>query len=418
MSKNVRRRDFRQLAIGGAVFGTFLSTAFSQPPAPKAGGDAVPLMLRIEWSRGTNLPQGFQDSDGGILGDQLITVGGFCSGGLKEDNRRKPGRYPRGFLNKAWRLRLNTSRQGWQRLPDLPAAPRQALSAARVDEALYFWGGFSYTKPFCYSDGWKLERINGTWRWERLPDFPHSINSVALSVVGKRVFSFGGSDYDGKAFFTETDRHGGVPRLGARLFVFDTAKPKDGWKELSPCPGTPRWVHTMAPHRGKLYVIGGASGGHAVNGVNYGYCTIVDNWCYDIATAKWSRLPDLPIASGNFSRSTQNIFHDRYILLPGGHQYSHVLDVNGKVRPTFGKALQANPKSGLHNDVFVFDMLHKRFGRADALPIDNNLPMTIVRDDQIYLIGGETGGGLVLGEYYGHHPDLLLIGKIRELSKR
>lgn len=209
MSKNVRRRDFLQLAIGGAVFGTFLSTAFSQPPAPKAGGDVVPLMLRIEWSRGTNLPQGFQDSDGGILGDQLITVGGFCSGGLKEDNRRKPGRYPRGFLNKAWRLRLNSSRQGWERLPDLPGAPRQALSAARVDEALYFWGGFSYTKPFCYSDGWKLERINGTWRWQRLPDFPHSINSIALSVVGKRVFAFGGSDYDGKAFFTETDRHAG-----------------------------------------------------------------------------------------------------------------------------------------------------------------------------------------------------------------
>ena len=38
--------------------------------------------------------------------------------------------------------------------------------------------------------------------------------------------------------------------------------------------------------------------------------------------------------------------------------------------------------------------------------------MTVVREDRIYLIGGETGGGVVEGEYYGHHPDLLLIGRI------
>ena len=53
---------------------------------------------------------------------------------------------------------------------------------------------------------------------------------------------------------------------------------------------------------------------------------------------------------------------------------------------------------------------------ADSLPIDNNLPMTVVRDDSIYLIGGETGGGVVDGQYYGHHPDLLLIGTIEAIN--
>ena len=62
-----------------------------------------PLVVEVEvydpdsdrWERGPDLPQGFQDSDGGFIGTQLITVGGFCGGG---DDARKPGHYPRGFL--------------------------------------------------------------------------------------------------------------------------------------------------------------------------------------------------------------------------------------------------------------------------------------------------------------------------------
>ena len=54
---------------------------------------------------------------------------------------------------------------------------------------------------------------------------------------------------------------------------------------------------------------------------------------------------------------------------------------------------------------------------ADPMPIDNNLPMTVVRGDRIYLLGGETGGGVVEGEFYGHHPDLLLIGKLEAIQQ-
>ena len=370
-------------------------------------------MLRIEWRIGPDLPQGFQDSDGGILGDTLVTVGGFCSGGLDEDNRHKPGRYPRGFLRLGWQLDVSDPRGSWQPLPDFPGDARQALSSARVGEALYFWGGFSYSEPFCYADGWKLTRADGDWQWERLPDFPWPINSAAMAVVGAKIYACGGSDYNAAAFYTETDRGGGMPRLGARLLVIDTADTNAAWRELSPCPGTPRWVHTMAAHDGKLYVIGGASGNFSQNGTNYGYCTIVDNWSYDVATDEWSRLPDLPISSGNFPRSSGNVFRDRYIILPGGYQYSWVLGSDGMVRPPYGKASTANAGSGLHNDVFVFDIQTRRFGTADPLPIDNNLPMTVVRGNEIYLIGGETGGGMVDGEYYGHHPDLCLIGTVR-----
>jgi len=37
-----------------------------------------------------------------------------------------------------------------------------------------------------------------------------------------------------------------------------------------------------------------------------------------------------------------------------------------------------------------------------------------VDDSRVYLIGGETGGSVIEGEHFGHHPDLLLVGSIAE----
>ena len=56
-------------------------------------------------------------------------------------------------------------------------------------------------------------------------------------------------------------------------------------------------------------------------------------------------------------------------------------------------------------------------GRATPLPLNNNLPMAVVRGDQLYLIGGEIGAATLDGVHYGHHPDLFLIGTIRPLKR-
>ena len=85
-------------------------------------------------------------------------------------------------------------------------------------------------------------------------------------------------------------------------------------------------------------------------------------------------------------------------------------------RPTYGKAGRYQDKGDYFNDVFVYDTQTDYFGRADALPINNNAPMAVVRGETIYLLGGETGGGWIEGEYYGHHPDLLLMGRIEPIK--
>ncbi len=374
--------------------------------------ETLEAFVRITWRRGPDLPQGFQDSDGGFLGNWLITAGGFCSG-IESDNLRKPGRYPRGFLNRVWGL--DTSRQDamWQELPPLPGEPRQGLFSAVIDDAMYFWGGFNYTDPCTYADGHRLTGSPGHWQWSRLPDLPYRLCAAAMCVAGKRIYLVGGADYDGKTgFFTASDRDGQHRRLGARLWTFNTVKPADGWVELASLPGTPRFVHAAVAVGDRIYVIGGATGDLVQNGRSYGYCTVVDNWMYDTAAGTWSRLRDLPISSGNFPKSSNLVFLNRYILLPGGHQYAWVANPDGTIRPRYGVASSFRRESGLHNDFFVYDTHTGLFGTGDKLPIDNNLPMTVVRGNEIFLLGGETGGGEIDGVWYGHHPDLLLIGQV------
>jgi hypothetical protein len=46
------------------------------------------------------------------------------------------------------------------------------------------------------------------------------------------------------------------------------------------------------------------------------------------------------------------------------------------------------------------------------MPLNNNCSMALVHNNALYLIGGETGGGVVDGVFYGHHPELFLKGKI------
>jgi hypothetical protein len=38
--------------------------------------------------------------------------------------------------------------------------------------------------------------------------------------------------------------------------------------------------------------------------------------------------------------------------------------------------------------------------------------MEYIKGDDIWLIGGEIDQGVILGEWFWHHPDLMLHGKI------
>jgi hypothetical protein len=197
-----------------ASFAAILLVAIAAPavgaedyaPQPQ---DQLRAMLKITWSPGADLPQGFQDSDGGFIGSTLITAAGFCSG-IDADNLKKPGRYPRGFLSKAWALDVESNPKQWQPLPDFPGAARQGLFSAELDNTLYFWGGFSYTAPFCYADGWRLAKRGETWTWTPLPPLPWKLAAAGACVIEKKIYVIGGAT-------------GGTTRTVVDNWVFDPA---------------------------------------------------------------------------------------------------------------------------------------------------------------------------------------------------
>ena len=378
-------------------------------PSPQPQRELAP-MLTISWQRGPDLPQGFQDSDGGFLGTKLITVCGFCQGA---DNDRKPGRYPRGFLRKVWALDIARTARGWIALPDYPATARQGLMAAPVDQALYCWGGFNYTSPNCYQDGYRLLRHTARWTWEELPPLPWPLTAAGICAIGAKIYIFGGGDYE-EDFRTDADRHGSIPRLGAHLLVLDTTDMKAGWKRLADCPGTPRLAMAMAAVGGKIYVLGGVAATPGKSGSIYR--SVVDDWRYDPKRDVWERIRDLPTSSSNFPDG-KIVFANRYILLVGGFPYAEVANPDGTSRPSYGEAHKFANQGGYYNDVFVYDTEADLFGTADSLPINNAGPMTVVRGNEVFLVGGEADARKINGEYYGHHPDLFLRGKIEQLKE-
>jgi len=138
---------------------------------------------------------------------------------------------------------------------------------------------------------------------------------------------------------------------------------------------------------------------------------VVDNWRYEPKADKWARLRDLPTSSSLFP-DNKIVFVRRYIILVGGAQYREVSNPDGTARPAYGKPHRYADQGDYFNDVFVYDTRADLFGTADSLPINNSTPMTLVRGDEIFVIGGEADPREMDGEYYGHHPDLFLRGKI------
>jgi len=381
-------------------------------PAPQPQ-ETLPQMIHCTWSAAPPLPYGRQDNDGGIIDNQLIMVGGFCGG---SDVEWKPRKYIRGFFKETFALDLNNEIQGWFRLPNFPGIARQEMQAATVNNELYIWGGFSYTAPYTFKDGYKLsykERSGYTrWRWDKLPDLPWGISTGGICTVGSKIYIFGGGDYDLKEFVWETSCDGKIKRFGARLLVFDTNNVNAGWKELTQCPGTTRMQAGMAAVDGKIYIIGGFQGS-------------VDSWRYDPQTDKWERLRDVPVSCGGFA-SGLILYKKRYMLLATGHMSKTVRNIDGTTRPGYGKGSQVDRSSWkqhpnlkgvrFSNHLWVYDTQTNLYGTATKLPYDDQVPPTYIIGDTVYMFADETAGFMFDGEYFGHQPEFVLKGKLRELD--
>ncbi|MGI9454964.1 MAG: hypothetical protein ACR2NU_00285, partial [Aeoliella sp.] len=219
---------------------SLFTPASAAPPTPQPQPqESLQQIFEIEWSAAPPMPQGMQDNDGGVIDNFLVMAGGFCHG---LDDDWKPGKYPRGFLKKAWALNLEDESKGWINLPDFPGSARQEMYGIAVNNEIYLWGGFNYTKPFCYRDGYKLARKDGQWNWTELPQLPRACAAGSLAAVESNIYIIGGMDYDSERYYVWSDRENEIDRFGSRLYRFNVENPQDGWRELAACPGTPRMM--------------------------------------------------------------------------------------------------------------------------------------------------------------------------------
>ena len=113
---------------------------------------------KIIYNKMKDLPTGMQDQAGGIISNYIVNIGGFCAGGyaydysplhawVSESFAGFGDAYccgPRGFSSSTYALDL-TNPTEWLKLPDFPGTPRQGHKCVTADNALYCWGGMSYT---------------------------------------------------------------------------------------------------------------------------------------------------------------------------------------------------------------------------------------------------------------------------------
>jgi hypothetical protein len=144
--------------------------------------ETLPHWLDIAWRRGPDLPQPFQDSDGGIVDRLLVTTCGYSESTDTVPGTKKNSA-PNGQHKKTWGLNLNNPANGWQVLPDYPGDARQELCGAVVGSQLFTWGGFSYAPPFAFRDGYRLSRTDGHWQWDAIASLPWPRCSFSFSSI-------------------------------------------------------------------------------------------------------------------------------------------------------------------------------------------------------------------------------------------
>lgn len=400
--------------------------------------EQVPYLFSILWELGPDYPVGVQDSTGDIINEHyVISSGGFQKGWPSSwiPDRYRQNRaykYRRGFLKDTYLIDIRKN-DAWEKLPDFPGDARQGHFSIVIKNALYVWGGFHYGEPDkcnddSHSDGWRLSHNGAKWVWEPIPNLPYPVLKAGIAAIGSKIYILGGSTYKRCTALDENNKnergeyHNST--AGSKLWVIDTddigypADPDVPFQELPGLPGTPRFTHAFASLNGQLYALGGASGqdyyqDHFCNSSSNckkQVCTVVDNWRFDPSAKQWHRIRNLPIASGNWDEGRSG-YMDRYIFLIGGYQYGCIIDNHKKVA-AYGEPFSIHPDNGLKSDIFVYDSKYDIFGRASYLPLTNNQPMTVIRGDQIHLVGSDVGRVAFDGGFYGAHPDLYMIGTI------
>ncbi len=224
----------------------------------------------LHWKRLADLPdaEGFAGSYAGVAQGTLIVTGGanFPEKPLWEGG-------PKRWTNRVFFM--DSLASGWKEAAPLPQ-PLGYGASASLPEGLMLIGG-SFTGG-AVADCYLLTYENNTVSCKPLAPLPTPLTGHAAAVLDGKVYVTGGSIAVG-----EQDAQ-------SYLFIYDPATQE--WSEGPALPARGRFLHQMAVHEHRIYVLGGIGLKEGEDG-RMQRDMLTEAWCYSPCCG-WQRLTCLP----------------------------------------------------------------------------------------------------------------------------
>jgi N-acetylneuraminic acid mutarotase len=154
--------------------------------------------------------------------------------------------------------------EGWTFAQSM-AQRRSYIAAAQVGGLIYAAGGMVGETGRPLSTFQRFDPAANSWKG--LDRLPEPVSAAGAAAVGPTIYVTGGQ---------------GAGRVsGRQVWAYDTQRP--GWETVAPLPAA-RFNHSAVSLGGKLYVLGGFSGGEEHDEV----------YAYDPSRDRWSLVTHLP----------------------------------------------------------------------------------------------------------------------------
>lgn len=411
----------------------------------------------------SDMLRGSEDHVIGIIGDNIIVAGGFCSGiqepqcpTILHNKVNKKTNHDRGFIKDIFCYSIKNN--NWKCIGKLPIKARQLSGSIVLGNKMYIWGGFSYiplTKKECehyrnlkiplpnkkkiytYADGCCLSYENNILTWHNCPTLPFS--NVGFKVVNykkkKKIYFLNGSMYDRQSFNTfHCINNIQIGKMFFSMSYDDNFNIILGSLEyINNFPGLPRLKANVHVVEDYIYIFSGyATTKNEKNTfkgrVELTYHNIVDNWKYNILTDTWSRLKTFPTCLCN---AGSVVYKDRYVIFIGGVKYNKTLimrqnllnsiifnndiklpynDISTIKNPFVTIESTANQYNHYFSNIIgIYDIIDNVYNISETkLPININSPIIDIHDSNIYIVGGEVNPILINNIYYGNCSSLLM----------
>ncbi len=314
--------------------------------------------MKLHWNKLDVLPgsEGLAGSFAGRHGDWLFLAGGtnFPDKPMSDGGER------------CWHDAIhlyNLKGANWKNGGKWPI-PITTGGSATTNRGIVCVGGSNASGAV--SKAWLVTIEDGKAAINTLPDLPKPLSGLSVITNGDTVFVLGG-------------QHEAGPAATPDFLSLDLSKPTKGWRSLPPLPtgGIMNCVLTATPN--ELFVFGGIRIDKEAN-VGFSPPYLSEGWVYREKSG-WEKIADLPHRSGAAPTPALSWDGNTFYLL-GGADGSH---------------MQKSPRAfeGFPRRIMAYHKTTNTWTEAGEMPAAILVaPMIPGKENDYYILGGETGPGL------------------------